>query len=292
MKSVLKELRIHQWAKNLLVFLPLITSHQINWHILGIASLGFVCFSLAASSVYILNDLFDLEDDRRHPLKRNRPIASGDLGIIPAIVLMGSLIVALGALSIYIPKGALVILGIYYGITILYSWVLKEMPVIDIYALSALYSIRVLFGHAITGIPPTSWLIIFCLFFFLSLASLKRVSELTQVKEHNQTLSKRRGYCVQDLSVLIPTGIGCALSSILIFGLYINSDQVKLLYAHPDRLWGCACLLLFWKLRLWFLGGRGLIDQDPVIFVLRDKVTIAIGLGVLLSAFLGSSHGF
>jgi len=291
-RAVLKELRIHQWAKNLLVFLPLITSHQINWQTLWNSSLGFFCFSLAASSIYILNDLFDLEDDRRHPQKKNRPIASGDLGILSSLVLMGSLIGSVGCLSMYIPAGALGVLGLYYGVTILYSWSLKEMPIVDIYALSALYSVRVIFGHTVTGIPPTPWLIIFCLFFFLSLACLKRVSELTQVKENNQTLSKRRGYIVRDLSVLIPAGIGCALSSILVFGLYINSWQVKLLYAHPEYLWGSACLLLFWKLRLWFLGGRGLIDQDPVLFVMRDKITIVVGLGVLLSAFLGSIHGF
>lgn len=287
-KTLLKQLRVHQWSKNGLIFLPLLASHQINAFTIGQALFGFVCFCFAASSIYLLNDLADLEDDRNHPLKKKRPLAAGDLGILGGLSLMGVLTLIVIGGAFFLPMQALGTLGLYYGITISYSMGLKKIPILDIYILSALYSIRVLFGNMITGIPPSSWLIMFCLFFFLSLACLKRVSELSQVEQEQQKLSSRRGYIVKDLAVLLPVGIGCALSSILVFSLYITSHQVELLYTYPERLWFIVFLLLFWKLRLWFLGGRSEINQDPIVFVLGDKVTYIIALGIFLTAFMAS----
>lgn len=288
LKTLLKQFRIHQWSKNILIFLPLLTSHQINAFTIGQAFLGFACFCLAASSIYLLNDLTDIDDDRNHPLKKKRPLASGDLGTLGALATMGSLIAAVIGGAFFLPIQALSVLAIYYGITISYSLVLKKVPILDIYILSILYSVRVLFGNMITGIPPSSWLIMLCLFFFLSLACLKRVSELSQVEKDQQKLSSRRGYVVKDLMILFPAGIGCALSSILVFSLYITSPQVKLLYTYPERLWFIVFLLLYWKLRLWFLGGRCEVNQDPIFFVLGDKVTYVIALGILLTAFIAS----
>lgn len=287
-KTILKALRVHQWSKNLLIFLPLLTSHQINFFTVGQAFFGFICFCLAASSIYLLNDLADLEDDRAHLLKKMRPLAAGDLGILGALGLIGALITVVIGGTFFLPGQAVGILGLYYAITTSYSIALKKVPIVDIYILSILYSVRVLFGNIITGISASSWLIMFCLFFFLSLACLKRVSELLQVEDNHQKLSNRRGYLVGDLAILMPVGVGCALSSILVFGVYITSPQVKLLYTHPERLWLIVCLLLFWKLRLWFLGGRRAIDQDPIVFVLGDKMTYAIALGILLITFIAT----
>ncbi len=288
LKILLKELRPHQWVKNFLVFLPMITSHQINYATFTNALLGFVCFSLAASSVYILNDILDIDDDRKDPIKKHRPIASNALSIKSAIKIMLVLILAVISICFFIPIEAVYILVVYYVLTTAYSLKLKSIPIIDIYILSALYSVRVLLGQSMTGITLSAWLIVFCMFFFLSLACMKRVSELHQVKNAQQSLSKRRGYLVDDLAMLMPAGIGCALISVLVIGLYINSDQVKVLYHYPDRMWFIAFVLLFWKMRLWFLGARGLIDQDPVIFVIKDKLTYGVACLILLTALAAS----
>lgn len=285
-KTLMKTLRTHQWVKNLLVFLPLLTSHQINYATVTSACLGFMCFCLAASSVYICNDILDVADDRADPIKKYRPIASGALSIQTARKLMLLLMAAVIAMGFFIPLGAVYILVIYYVVTTLYSFKLKIIPIVDIYTLGVLYIIRLLLGQSMTGIKLSAWLIVFCMFFFLSLACTKRVSELYQVKNAHQLLAKRRGYLIEDLAMLMPAGIGCALISVLVIGLYINSDQVKILYHYPDRMWLSVFVLLFWKMRLWFFCARGLIDQDPVVFVLKDKLTyVAAGL-ILLTAFL------
>ena len=281
-------MRPHQWVKNLLVFLPLITSHQINASTISNALLGFLVFSIAASSIYILNDILDIADDRRDPIKKHRPIASGALSIKSAICVMIGLVLLVIGIGFFMPKEAVWVLVIYYVLTTGYSLKFKSVPILDIYILSALYSVRVVLGQSMTGITLSAWLIVFCIFFFLSLACLKRVSELYQVKKSNQSLAKRRGYLVDDLNVLMPAGIGCALISVLVIGLYINSDQVKTLYHYPDRMWFAAFVLLFWKMRMWFLGGRGLINQDPVIFVIKDKVTYVVAALVLLTAIYAS----
>lgn len=276
LKIILKELRPHQWVKNLLIFLPIITSHQISIATITNSLLGFLAFCVSASSIYILNDILDIQDDRNDSLKKHRPIASGELSILSAVTVMVVLISLVIGIGIFIPPNAIYVLIFYYLVTIGYSLKLKRMPIVDIYILSMLYSVRVFMGQAMTNITISAWLIVFCMFFFLSLACLKRVSELYRVQNHNQPLAKRRGYATEDLKILMPTGICCALIAVLVVGLYINSDQVKSLYAHPDRIWFIVFVLLFWKIRLWFLGGRGLINQDPILFVIKDKTTYFI----------------
>ena len=288
LKILFRELRLHQWVKNLLVFAPVITSHQINISTISNALLGFLAFCVAASSVYILNDILDINDDRKDPVKKKRPIASGELSIPYAIKIMIGLVILVCCIAFFIPTNAVYILVFYYSITTSYSLKLKSVPILDIYILSVLYSVRVVMGQSMTNITISAWLIVFCMFFFLSLACLKRVSELYQVQKSNQSLAKRRGYEVGDLAVLAPTGICCALISVLVIGLYINSDQVKELYQHPEYIWFTVFILLFWKIRLWFLGMRGLINQDPVIFVIKDKMTYIVFTLVLITAILAS----
>lgn len=196
-----------------------------------------------------------------------------------------SLVIGIG---MFIPVNAIYVLIFYYLVTTAYSLKFKMIPIADIYVLSLLYSVRVVMGQSMTGITISAWLIVFCMFFFLRLACLKRVSELYQVQRSNQPLAKRRGYDVVDLAVLVPIGVCCALVAILVVCLYINSEQVRSLYSHPERIWFTVFLLLFWKMRLWFLGGRGLINQDPVIFVIKDKMTYVVFLLVLITAILAS----
>ena len=287
-KILFRELRPHQWVKNLLVFVPVITSHQINTSTISNALLGFVAFCFAASSIYILNDILDINDDRNDPLKKKRPIASGELSIKSAIKVMIVLVALVCCITFFIPINAVYILIFYYLVTTSYSLKLKSVPILDIYILSVLYSVIVVMGQSMTNITISAWLIVFCMIFFLSLACLKRVSELYQVQKYNQSLAKRRGYEVGDLAVLVPTGICCALISVLVIGLYINSDQVKALYRHPEYIWFTVLVLLFWKMRLWFLGMRGLINQDPIIFVIKDKMTYVVFSLVLITAILAS----
>lgn len=286
--AVLKTLRIHQWTKNFLVFLPLVCSHSFNQESLFAALTGFFCLCLTASSVYILNDILDIEDDKKDPEKKYRPIPSQIISIKTAIKVMLFLYFVVIVLSYYLLNiNAICVLALYFVITSLYSCKLKTIPIADIYVLSALYSIRVLFGNAVTNINLSAWLIVFCMFFFLSLACIKRVSELYKAKINNFEPSKRRGYKIEDLNILTSFGVGCSLISVLVIGLYINSEQVKILYKSPNKLWVIVFMLLFWNMRIWFLGVNGKVNRDPVVFVTKDFVSYMVmllaGLTILLA---------
>jgi 4-hydroxybenzoate polyprenyltransferase len=286
LKPFLAAIRPHQWAKNGLIFLPLLTSHHLTWATLLTGVLGFICFSLAASAIYLINDMVDVEDDRHHPEKKNRPFAKGDLTIDEGIWLS---LILLGATFLFsllwLPAG-LWVLGGYIALTFLYSFSLKSQPVWDVFCLSTLYAIRVLYGQVINAIDSSSWLLAFCVFFFLSLAFMKRTAEIEKTLRKEQPLMTRRGYQIEDDSLLKIAGISSGLLSILVLILYINSNKVAALYHHPDFLWGVAYVLLFWKLRLWLIATRGNMNQDPVIFALRDPVSYIIGGLVILFGVL------
>ncbi|MBX9806022.1 MAG: UbiA family prenyltransferase, partial [Alphaproteobacteria bacterium] len=264
----------------------LLTSHHLTWATLLTGVLGFICFSLAASAIYLINDMVDVEDDRHHPEKKNRPFAKGDLTIDEGIWLS---LILLGATFLFsllwLPAG-LWVLGGYIALTFLYSFSLKSQPVWDVFCLSTLYAIRVLYGQVINAIDSSSWLLAFCVFFFLSLAFMKRTAEIEKTLRKEQPLMTRRGYQIEDDSLLKIAGISSGLLSILVLILYINSNKVAALYHHPDFLWGVAYVLLFWKLRLWLIATRGNMNQDPVIFALRDPVSYIIGGLVILFGVL------
>lgn len=278
----LRVIRPHQWAKNGLIFLPLLTSHNLSWGAIMTAIFGFVCFSLAASAIYIINDMIDVEDDRHHPLKKNRPFAKGDLTIDEGIWLSFVLLAATITLSsLWLPAGLWVLCG-YIILTFFYSFSLKTQAVLDVFCLSTLYAIRVLYGQVINQIESSSWLLAFCVFFFLSLAFMKRTAEIEKVQRKEQPPMTRRGYQAEDVFLIKTAGVSSGLLSILVLTLYINSDKVTKLYEYPDFLWGAAYVLLYWKLRLWLVATRGNMHQDPVLFALSDPVSYITGILVIL----------
>ncbi len=281
-KPFLKAIRPHQWSKNALIFLPLLTSHNLTWAPIMTALFGFICFSLAASAIYIINDMVDVEDDRHHPEKKNRPFARGDLTIDEGIWLSLLLLASTIFLSyVWLPAGLWVLAG-YITLTFFYSFSLKAQPVLDVFCLSTLYAIRVLYGQVINEIESSSWLLAFCVFFFLSLAFMKRTAEIEKTQRKEQPLMTRRGYQTADDFLLKAAGVGSGLLSILVLMLYINSDKVTKLYVYPDFLWGAAYVLLYWKLRLWLIATRGNMNQDPVLFALSDPVSYTTAALVIL----------
>lgn len=284
-RPFLKAIRPHQWAKNGLIFLPLLTSHHLTFASIMTGIFGFLCFSMAASAIYLINDMVDVEDDRHHPEKMKRPFASGGLTIDEGIWLSLGLLVATLLLSYLWLPASFWVLASYIAITFLYSFSLKTQPVLDVFCLSTLYTIRVLYGQVINQIESSSWLLAFCVFFFLSLAFMKRTAEIEKTQKKEQPLMARRGYLVEDDSLLKIAGICSGLLSILILTLYINSEKVIRLYAHPDFLWGVAYVMLFWKLRLWLIATRGNMNQDPVLFALKDPVSYVTGALII---FFGS----
>lgn len=280
-----QSLRVHQWAKNLLIFLPLLVSHSLMISSYLTVLSGFVVFSLAASSMYLLNDVADIEDDRHHPYKKNRPLPRGAItlkqSLLGALLLLG---LSLGLTS-FLFREALNVLLIYLILTLLYSFVFKTKPVLDVFCLSLLYALRLVFGCVLTGIHPTAWLIVFSVFFFLGLGFMKRATELRELEDATQPAS-RRGYLGADTAFVSMAGICSGLISILVLGFYMTSEQAHLLYAVPAFLWGAAFVLLYWQLRLWLKVARGEMHHDPVVFAIRDTTSYVLGTVIVVFGLL------
>lgn len=269
---LLKALRVHQWVKNLLVLVPLITAHLLldlgAW---GSSVLAFLAFSLLASGTYLVNDLHDLANDRRHPSKRRRPLASGRLpipgGLTIAVGLIGAGI-AIG--SLLLPFAFLVVLLGYLGLTLSYSFILKKRLLVDVVGLALLYTIRIVAGAAAVVVPLSPWLLMFSLFIFTSLAFLKRYVELRRTQPSEGGLIAGRAYSPQDAAIIRSIGPACGLLSVLVLGLYVQSPQVEGLYRSPELLWLLMPLMVYWVSRIWFLAERGVVDDDPVEFAVKD----------------------
>jgi len=274
----LKAIRIHQWLKNILLFVSLFAAHQItNITLLSQSFLGFVSFSLCASSVYLLNDLLDLPSDRCHPTKKNRPFAAGNLPLNHGIVLVPILLFFSFSLTYFLPTEFLVILVFYYCLTLSYSLYLKQLVLIDVMVLTCLYVIRVIAGSAATGIPSSFWLIAFAMFIFFSLALVKRASELITLKVLNKGDVAGRGYLISDLEYLHSMGVASGYISALILALYINSDKVIGMYKTPEILWLTFPLVLYWISRIWLKTGRGEVQEDPLLFAFKDQQSLLAG---------------
>jgi len=283
-KALPKALRVHQWVKNVLVALPMLTSHQIlQPQLLINALLAFIAFSLCASSVYVLNDLFDLKSDRLHRAKRNRPFASGDLSIVTGLVMLVVLALGSVAVSLLLPRAFQLVLAVYYALTLAYSVSLKQKLLVDVFVLGGLYVLRVMAGGAATSIVLSPWLLAFCLFFFLSLALVKRYTELRDLQENKSAPVAGRGYVAMDLPTIGAIGTGSGCMCVLVLALYINSPQVLPLYRSPSVLWFLCPLLLYWISRVWVMASRGVMNVDPVLFALRDGVSY---LTALAGAFI------
>jgi 4-hydroxybenzoate polyprenyltransferase/phosphoserine phosphatase len=285
-RSLFKALRPRQWLKNLLVFVPMLAGHALTLQALVPSIVAFVAFSLCASSAYLLNDALDAQDDRMHATKRKRPIAAGTLPLSLALAASPLLALAAFILCAVFNPVLLGVVAIYFATTLAYSIQLKRMLMVDIVTLAILYSLRVLGGSAATGIAPSFWLLAFSFFIFLSLALLKRHSELLNLHRDGKEKTRGRGYSTADKTPIGIMGINSAFVSVLIFMLYFNSENVLDLYAHPAWLLGILPLLVFWLGRLWTLSFRGQVNEDPVLYVSRDKVSLVVlaACGLLATA--------
>ena len=280
-KAVAKALRVHQWVKNVLVFVPLVAAHRYGeLEPLLAVLLYFVAFSLTASSLYVLNDLFDLAADRKHPTKRKRPFAAGDLPVSWGMV-GGPLLLAVGlAIGFAVSLAAGIVLAFYAALTLTYSAVLKRLALIDVFVLAAFYMIRIVGGGAAAGVVASEWLLGFSWFFFLSLGFLKRVTELMRVRDKHGEDGHARGYRVRDLDMLSRFGVASGFASALVLALYVRSPMGVAVYAVPEALWASVPLLLLWVCRLWLHTERGRMHDDPIVFALKDRASWAI-LGLL-----------
>jgi 4-hydroxybenzoate polyprenyltransferase len=284
----IKALRPHQWLKNVLVFLPMLAAHQLDGPALLLSLLTFICFSIVASSVYVLNDFLDLAADRAHPRKKNRPFASGSIPIAHGTWMAAGLI-SLGAiLAIIIGGDFLLVMVAYYLLTTAYSLHLKRRIVIDIFVLAGLYTARIVAGGVATGIPLSVWLLAFSVFFFLSLAAVKRQAELIDSAERGNLKASGRGYHVDDLPIIAMVAIGAGYVSVLVMTLYVNSPAVVELYANPEALWGVCAILLYWITRTVMVAHRGHMDDDPVIYAAKDRISQVCFLTILCFVVAGA----
>lgn len=268
----LKAMRVHQWVKNLLILVPLFTGVAFGDLGKGLLALGaFLSFSLAASATYLGNDLWDLESDRIHPRKRQRAFASGRLPLLQGVAVAAGLMCAALALAFAVGRDFAAMLAAYVVLTTAYSWTLKRYVVLDVITLAMLYTWRVLAGSVAVAIPVTPWLLAFSVFTFFSLALVKRCAELVGLQQAGQTSAHGRDYQVRDLVVLWPLGVGASLCSVVVFGLYIGTPLAESHYAHTQLLWLVGVGLLYWIARLWVKTARGEMNDDPIVFALRDR---------------------
>ncbi|EDY17263.1 UbiA prenyltransferase [Chthoniobacter flavus Ellin428] len=263
-------LRVHQWAKNLLLFVPLLGAHR--WHNyaeLGASALAFFAFCMCASSVYLLNDLFDLESDRYHPTKRRRPLASGRLPLSSGMIAAALLLIFSILIALLLPVEFGITFAGYYLLTSLYSVRLKQIEILDVLTLAALYSVRVVAGGYAARIMVSDWLLAFSLFIFLSLAFVKRFTELQLLKSGE--IMRGRGYRVADRELVSTMGVASGYFAVLVLALYITQPLVTQLYRHPAALWFACPVLLYWISRIWLLAHHGQLHDDPIVFALKDK---------------------
>ena len=279
LKQYIKALRPHQWAKNLLVLIPALAAHSVaNTEILVSALLALVSFSLCASGVYVANDMLDLESDRSHPKKRHRPFASGALPLAHGMLMVPILLVASFTLAALLPVWFSIILAGYFLTTVAYTMDVKERVIIDVLVLAILYTYRLLAGGAATNIELSTWLLAFSMFLFLSLALVKRYSELDSISGPGDQKAKGRGYRIDDLPLILSLGTSSGYLAVLVLALYISSDDILVQYASPELLWGLCILLLYWISRTWMLTHRGKMNYDPVVFALTDRNSQVVGI--------------
>lgn len=268
----LRALRVHQWLKNLLLFVPALTAFSFLEvsRVIPVV-VAFFSFSFAASATYIMNDLWDLDNDREHPRKRLRPFASARISIPKGLAVAGGLLCLSVFLSISVSPWFSLMLLLYLILTSAYSWVLKEYVLIDVLMLAMLYTHRILAGSLAVAVVPSSWLTAFSVFMFLSLALVKRCAELVALKQAGAKATRGRDYRVSDLVVLWPLGVCAALAAVVVFGLFISAPETLARYGFPQMLWFVALGLIYWLARLWIKTARGEMHDDPVIYAIKDS---------------------
>jgi 4-hydroxybenzoate polyprenyltransferase len=278
--EALRALRPYQWVKNLLLFVPLLTANALYdtdaWLTLVLAFIGM---SLAASGTYVLNDLLDLESDRRHPRKRNRAFARGALSPQTGLLLV-PLLLGLGA-AFAAASGTLALIAVYVALSLAYSMHFKERALVDVFLLGSLYCYRLFIGGYATGYLVSLWLLGYSAFLFLSLATMKRCAELVSRREHNG----RRAYRREDLPFLLGMGLASSFASSIVLALYVQEQTRLEIYASPIVLWAIVPLLTFWQCRLWLATTRGAMTDDPILYAAKDFVSQLVGLGAFLCLF-------
>ncbi len=288
-KVITKALRVHQWAKNGLIMVPLLAAHQITQSgPLVDALLAFVAFSLCASSVYLLNDMLDLEADRQHHSKCNRPFAAGRLSLLFGLGATPVLLLAALALCALLPAKFFFVLVVYYIATLAYSFGLKKVVMVDVLALAGLYTIRIVAGAAATAIPLSFWLLMFAVFIFLSLAIVKRYAELFAMRQQGKLKASGRGYQVEDISLLQSLGTASGYLSILVLALYLNTPDIAKMYSHPKVVWGLVPIMLYWISRIWMETHRGNMHDDPLVYALKDRTSLVTGVAAAVLLFFAA----
>jgi len=286
--TYIKALRLYQWLKNMLVFVPMLAAHRFgDSGIMFNSTLGFLSFGLCASAGYVFNDLLDLESDRRHIRKCNRPFASALIPVWQGLLLLPVLLSASFFIAILLPEKFIILLVLYFVSTITYSIVFKKRVIIDVILLAALYTLRILAGSVATEIIPSFWLLAFSMFIFLSLAIVKRHSELNVVLQQSKTIPAGRGYSVNDLNVMMSLGVSAGMASVLVLALYINNPDISELYPYKIWLWMLPPLLLYWVSRVWMKSNRGEIHDDPIVFAVTDwqsLVLVIVAILIILAA--------
>lgn len=282
--ALIRAMRPHHWLKNGLVFVPVLLNHDVfDTGALWSGAVAFVAFSLIASAIYLLNDVKDLEADRRHPTKCKRPLAAGDITVAQAYAAVPLLLVAAFCLSFLVsqPTHFLLALSTYLFLALAYLLFLKRKLLVDVLGLAALHTLRILAGNAAAGVPISSWLLAFSMFLFLSLALVKRYAELRITQDQSGLKKAGRGYQAEDIEALSQLGMASGCTCALIMALYVDSAAVKQLYRHPELIWLVCPIILYQMARIWFLARRGQMPDDPLVFMIGDWRSQLMGLVVV-----------
>jgi len=287
LRTWLRAVRLHQWLKNLLLFVPLLTAHAFTGAALMTLALGFVAFGCVASGTYLLNDLLDLDSDRRHPRKSKRPFAAGDISPIAGLMAMLALLVTGLAMAATLSTPFFLSTLAYLVLTLSYSLYFKTYVLIDVLLLAGLYTVRIIAGALAIGVSVSSWLLAFSIFVFLNLALVKRCSELKTIESQSRTSASGRDYRLSDMGILNSMGVAAGYISVLVLALYVDNPDVRNVYSHPFLLWLLCPLMMYWVSRLWIKTSRGEMNDDPLLYSLRDRASwiifMAMGITTLLA---------
>lgn len=293
LKDYMKLVRVHQWAKNMLVFVPFFSAHLWSKaEVYPKVAMAFFAFSFFASFIYIINDIFDLRDDRKHRSKKYRPLACAKISIPKGVVVALLLCGTATFLSLKVSLEFSLVMLLYLIMTTLYTLFLKKMALIDVVILSCLFTIRIFSGAVAVDVYLSFWIISFSLFLFISLALVKRYTELLHLKSEGKELSFGRGYFSSDMPALLAMGCASGYLSVMVFSLYIHSDQVKTLYAYPELLWGVCPILIYWISYIWLTTCRGKMRDDPIVFAMKNPTSLAVLLLTGVVFFMASFSGW
>lgn len=291
MRAWISLIRVHQWAKNALVFVPLITAHRFDAAAVAAAIAAFFAFSFAASAVYIVNDLVDVAADRVHPSKCRRPLAAGTVSIPASLPAAAALLVAAFAAAAATTAPFVFVLVGYLVATTAYTFVLKRKMIVDIIVLAGLYTVRVIGGAAAISVAMSEWLLGFSMFIFTALALIKRYVELAARVDADLPDPTNRNYRKSDLGIVAALAAGAGFNAVTVFALYISSDAVRRLYRHPELLWLICPILMYWLGRAMMMAQRRLMNDDPIVFALRDRNSL-LAFGLIGSILLAATRSF